>query len=129
MHFARPHSGTLTPRSSANSRSGDKVGASSFEPKLSTCLIPLFSERRATTFRTCRALAKQTVRPTAHASCSWGRRSSSETQVWARFGRVRPSFAVLRLGRRGRGARAGTHPRSEERRVGKECRSRWSPYH
>ena len=25
------------------------------------------------------------------------------------------------------GARFG--PRSEERRVGKECRSRWSPYH
>src|SRR5216683_7884161 len=24
---------------------------------------------------------------------------------------------------------AGGHPRSEERRVGKECRSRWSPYH
>src|SRR2546430_6653745 len=23
----------------------------------------------------------------------------------------------------------GTFPRSEERRVGKECRSRWSPYH
>ena len=22
-----------------------------------------------------------------------------------------------------------THRRSEERRVGKECRSRWSPYH
>ena len=22
-----------------------------------------------------------------------------------------------------------TKPRSEERRVGKECRSRWSPYH
>ena len=22
-----------------------------------------------------------------------------------------------------------TQPRSEERRVGKECRSRWSPYH
>ena len=27
----------------------------------------------------------------------------------------------------GRGA--GANPRSEERRVGKECRSRWSPYH
>src|SRR3712207_7255979 len=25
--------------------------------------------------------------------------------------------------------RAGRDPRSEERRVGKECRSRWSPYH
>ena len=23
----------------------------------------------------------------------------------------------------------GIHHRSEERRVGKECRSRWSPYH
>ena len=23
----------------------------------------------------------------------------------------------------------GINPRSEERRVGKECRSRWSPYH
>src|SRR2546430_1362319 len=23
----------------------------------------------------------------------------------------------------------GKNPRSEERRVGKECRSRWSPYH
>ena len=23
----------------------------------------------------------------------------------------------------------GAHRRSEERRVGKECRSRWSPYH
>ena len=26
-------------------------------------------------------------------------------------------------------AKVGTIPRSEERRVGKECRSRWSPYH
>src|SRR5436305_14246884 len=34
--------------------------------------------------------------------------------------------------RRGRTARFGRAPlrlRSEERRVGKECRSRWSPYH
>src|SRR3712207_9328833 len=28
-----------------------------------------------------------------------------------------------------RGQAAGVHVRSEERRVGKECRSRWSPYH
>src|SRR6266498_971408 len=34
---------------------------------------------------------------------------------------------VLRA-RRGR-AVIGVEPRSEERRVGKECRSRWSPYH
>src|SRR5205807_5338844 len=31
-------------------------------------------------------------------------------------------FSVLRIP-------AGTSKRSEERRVGKECRSRWSPYH
>src|SRR5260370_10913977 len=31
---------------------------------------------------------------------------------------------------RGQPAEAGAnHERSEERRVGKECRSRWSPYH
>src|SRR3712207_9261731 len=28
-----------------------------------------------------------------------------------------------------RGALEGAQARSEERRVGKECRSRWSPYH
>ena len=28
-----------------------------------------------------------------------------------------------------RGPRASGNARSEERRVGKECRSRWSPYH
>ena len=27
------------------------------------------------------------------------------------------------------GNRCGGYDRSEERRVGKECRSRWSPYH
>src|SRR5260370_41201182 len=30
---------------------------------------------------------------------------------------------------RGRGSAANNILRSEERRVGKECRSRWSPYH
>ena len=29
----------------------------------------------------------------------------------------------------GAGFSAGSEARSEERRVGKECRSRWSPYH
>src|SRR2546425_10714852 len=36
------------------------------------------------------------------------------------------SNAILRF----IGSQHGLHPvRSEERRVGKECRSRWSPYH
>ena len=30
---------------------------------------------------------------------------------------------------KGNGHVSGTFSRSEERRVGKECRSRWSPYH
>ena len=38
--------------------------------------------------------------------------------LWNRYG-------VKRI----RGVRFGFRSRSEERRVGKECRSRWSPYH
>ena len=34
------------------------------------------------------------------------------------------TLAVLRAG-----VNPAEHRRSEERRVGKECRSRWSPYH
>src|SRR5690349_2794563 len=37
-------------------------------------------ERRATTFRICRALAKPTVPPTARDNCNWERSSSSEHQ-------------------------------------------------
>src|SRR2546422_9917231 len=53
---------------------------------------------------------------------------------------TRPStaglLATMGVGRRGEGALTSPAPgpdaglaRSEERRVGKECRSRWSPYH
>src|SRR2546426_9589766 len=48
-------------------------------------------------------------------------------------GPCRPSVgALLPLPARGAPAAVGVHVdvgRSEERRVGKECRSRWSPYH
>src|SRR2546422_3746043 len=41
-----------------------------------------------------------------------------------------PAVAVLQdLGVRGCRRDPERAPRSEERRVGKECRSRWSPYH
>ena len=36
---------------------------------------------------------------------------------------------VFTLGRRGGRENLSVSERSEERRVGKECRSRWSPYH
>ena len=39
-----------------------------------------------------------------------------------------PSFVENALAKARHGARLST-TRSEERRVGKECRSRWSPYH
>ena len=45
-----------------------------------------------------------------------GRMTASFTRLFAR--------AVVR-----RAYERIGHPRSEERRVGKECRSRWSPYH
>src|SRR6267378_777054 len=105
MHSDRRRTGTLTHRSSGNSRSGEKVGALSFERKLSTYSITSFLERRATTFRMRRALANRTVPPTARGSCSWGRRSSFENRFWARLDCTRPSFASEagegRLGRQG----------------------------
>ena len=87
-----------------------------------------------------------------------GEGARSKSQFWKGAGR-RSGFFVSALSARGRGGSAvpgGTHPeagieigfdlkeriemllgllvgailtRSEERRVGKECRSRWSPYH
>ena len=52
-----------------------------------------------------------------------GRLPGQLTDVAA--GRSDPDGALLRRARAGEAGRA----RSEERRVGKECRSRWSPYH
>ena len=52
-------------------------------------------------------------------------------QVDADFGdTVRAGQVMLRINPREYLLRVGTaQARSEERRVGKECRSRWSPYH
>ena len=41
--------------------------------------------------------------------------------------RQKANIKVIGIG--GGGGNAVSHMRSEERRVGKECRSRWSPYH
>src|SRR2546425_3460001 len=43
------------------------------------------------------------------------------------LGELRDRAVVLEV--RGERVEAGCEVRSEERRVGKECRSRWSPYH
>src|SRR5256885_7209118 len=76
-----------------------------------TCALPIFLPTL------CRALA--------HAVCALG--------GGVRAGRVRISRGGLSDARgRGAGVARGVpspRSRSEERRVGKECRSRWSPYH
>ena len=45
------------------------------------------------------------------------------------FAEEKVDFAVLETGMGGRLDSTNISNRSEERRVGKECRSRWSPYH
>ena len=45
--------------------------------------------------------------------------------TWLRLGLCHNSFYYNRFERQN----VELHRRSEERRVGKECRSRWSPYH
>ena len=47
---------------------------------------------------------------------------SGTSTVWQIVGRLVVAAIVLAV-------TAFFTPRSEERRVGKECRSRWSPYH
>src|SRR2546422_6174205 len=49
----------------------------------------------------------------------------------SRYSWIRSPWTTSRAGWRpcGKMARAARTSRSEERRVGKECRSRWSPYH
>ena len=44
-------------------------------------------------------------------------------------GVVTAMIAIAALVGAGGGALLNSNSRSEERRVGKECRSRWSPYH
>ena len=68
----------------------------------------------------CGALAEwQKLAPSATAVCSLVAKLMSVDDVVAR----RPSQALAD------GEQLCTGKRSEERRVGKECRSRWSPYH
>jgi len=63
--------------------------------------------------------------------------SSSPLGIETLAAHVRHCADVTLLDLRGRGHDVEAHaeellkhdPRSEERRVGKECRSRWSPYH
>src|SRR5258707_5879544 len=59
---------------------------------------------------------------------SWTAQTSATTDplagVWGGSG-----SDVFAVGRRGTIVHYNGTSRSEERRVGKECRSRWSPYH
>ena len=57
---------------------------------------------------------------------------NSEVEVARELGNElasKTNTALTTLARDSRVSRATTRSRSEERRVGKECRSRWSPYH
>ena len=54
-------------------------------------------------------------------------RAGQKVDGWARLTRLRFEDRVLAWAFAG--AALATLGRSEERRVGKECRSRWSPYH
>src|SRR2546425_2749725 len=89
------------------------LGGQRFRSLLSTFGLPT-NILNATRSQLCRVV------PEAIAAGILERNSGSEVEKaleWA----ARPEHRVLTL--------ADTEYRSEERRVGKECRSRWSPYH
>src|SRR3712207_1755466 len=70
-----------------------------------------------------RRAAEQERRETAAEAGMPSHTTLPPDNLWPVALRVRP-FSRLTLA-----ADAPRHVRSEERRVGKECRSRWSPYH
>ena len=54
----------------------------------------------------------------------------STEPCWIRYNQIEAArVAMTRYIKRGGKVWIKIFPRSEERRVGKECRSRWSPYH
>src|SRR5256885_15834442 len=69
----------------------------------------------------------------AHSRAAQARGASRDARAWCMEegslggagGRSTPAVAITPSTR----PASGPHFRSEERRVGKECRSRWSPYH
>ena len=49
--------------------------------------------------------------------------------LWLFFFSIVPMFGIVMAFQDYNPGQGILHSRSEERRVGKECRSRWSPYH
>src|SRR2546422_6380826 len=83
-------------------------------------------------FRLCQPTASFTGMPAAIAA----QNRQQQDLLWRLYARLagrtgRPAEEIAEDMRRGRylDAREALDYRSEERRVGKECRSRWSPYH
>src|SRR2546430_6138274 len=78
-----------------------------------TCALPIF---RQTYDFPPKQIAES--EPAVHAEFIMG--YDERRQAWVRFGVISTGqYFAIRM----------TDTRSEERRVGKECRSRWSPYH
>src|SRR2546428_2148881 len=117
------------PRQSFGARLGDLEGFSSFfffkqktayeitRTGVQTCALPI-------SMGTCVAVSAQV--PIAHPLIQHSvfRRGRREVGTAGVRATVRLRRAVIDSPAIGQGA-----DRSEERRVGKECRSRWSPYH
>src|SRR3712207_6952647 len=76
-----------------------------------TCALPI-------------SLPEPEGRPRRGENCRATRRTRARAERTIRLHFAQVERRCLRAG-----VRAGVLSRSEERRVGKECRSRWSPYH
>src|SRR2546425_10755902 len=79
---------------------------------------------------TCRLVVGRQIRYGAERGVPWGISESAYNVRDAGLTYQYSDFGVPGLGlKRGLFEDVVVAPRSEERRVGKECRSRWSPYH
>src|SRR3989441_1582919 len=79
-----------------------------------TCALPIYSLFRALRPRFAKVVNLHT-RPSG--ATVWRKEYAAPDSAWMLLGKTPLDSALL------------SPTRSEERRVGKECRSRWSPYH
>src|SRR2546425_9352132 len=119
-----------TTMASAQGAGGEKLGTVVFPVSCSPAASQQFARAVALLHsfwyeEAVKAFTEVTVTDPSCAMAFWGVAMSMYYPLW-----YPPSEATLKAGLAAVDhAKAASAKRSEERRVGKECRSRWSPYH